>query len=208
MVLISHKYKFIYIKNKKVASTSVEAFFQKFCLPEEEQKNYVPTNETVYRETPAGIIGARHKADHKFYNHISAKEVKKLIGAKKFNSYYKFSVVRNPFDSVVSYYFWQEQNDKMPFSKYCKKDRLKNLKRISIDGNPVMDYIIRFENLEQGIKHVCEKVGIPFDPSLIAHFKSGYRQDGNDYHKMYTENDVKSVQKAFKKEINYFNYKF
>ena len=30
MVLISHKYKFIYIKNVKVAGTSVESFFGQF----------------------------------------------------------------------------------------------------------------------------------------------------------------------------------
>ena len=29
MVLVSHKYKFIYIKNKKVAGSSVESFFWK-----------------------------------------------------------------------------------------------------------------------------------------------------------------------------------
>ena len=29
MVLVSHKYKFIYIKNVKVAGTSVESFFGK-----------------------------------------------------------------------------------------------------------------------------------------------------------------------------------
>ena len=32
MTLISHRYNFIYIKNKKVASTSVEAFFEKYCV--------------------------------------------------------------------------------------------------------------------------------------------------------------------------------
>lgn len=31
MVLVSHRFQFIYIKNRKVAGTSVEAFFEKYC---------------------------------------------------------------------------------------------------------------------------------------------------------------------------------
>lgn len=30
MVLISHKYKFIYIKNRKVAGSSIQSFFGKY----------------------------------------------------------------------------------------------------------------------------------------------------------------------------------
>lgn len=48
MVLISHIYKFIYIKNKKVAGSSVESFFGQFCYDpeikyvfEDSQKNYI-----------------------------------------------------------------------------------------------------------------------------------------------------------------------
>ena len=33
-MLISHKYKFIYLKTIKTASTSVEAYFERFCMPE------------------------------------------------------------------------------------------------------------------------------------------------------------------------------
>jgi hypothetical protein len=32
MVLVSYLHKFIYIKNAKVAGTSVEAFFEKYCV--------------------------------------------------------------------------------------------------------------------------------------------------------------------------------
>lgn len=38
MVLISHKYKFIYIKNYKVGGTSCEVFFQQFCVNNNNQE--------------------------------------------------------------------------------------------------------------------------------------------------------------------------
>jgi len=36
MTLISHKYKFIYMKNAKVAGSSVEYFFEKYCVKDTE----------------------------------------------------------------------------------------------------------------------------------------------------------------------------
>jgi len=57
MVLISHRYKFIYIKCIKVASTSVEAFFRRYCLPEDQEESYEIVNNTDVIISPAGVIG-------------------------------------------------------------------------------------------------------------------------------------------------------
>ena len=44
MVLVSHRYKFIYIKNRKVAGSSVESFFGKYC--QNPNKEYAYTKES------------------------------------------------------------------------------------------------------------------------------------------------------------------
>ena len=57
MVLISHKYKFIYIKNVKVAGTSVESFFEKYCMNPD--KKYVKSERINTKISKYGIIGFR-----------------------------------------------------------------------------------------------------------------------------------------------------
>ena len=57
MVLVSHKYKFIYIKNVKVAGTSVESFFGKYCIDPEKDYSY---NDCINEHIDEfGILGSR-----------------------------------------------------------------------------------------------------------------------------------------------------
>ena len=57
MVLVSHKYKFIYIKNRKVAGSSVESFFRRFCIDPKKEYNY---NDDISEHVDEfGIIGSK-----------------------------------------------------------------------------------------------------------------------------------------------------
>ena len=77
MVLVSHKYKFIYIKNRKVAGSSVESFFGKFCINPEKTYHYKDSIEQIIDDH--GIIGSRcgkvEEGDI-WKNHISATQIK------------------------------------------------------------------------------------------------------------------------------------
>ena len=66
MVLVSHKYKFIYIKNKKVAGSSVESFFGKWCIDPKKDYNY---NDKISEHNDEfGIIGSRLSGEPGTYN--------------------------------------------------------------------------------------------------------------------------------------------
>ena len=107
-MLISHRKKFLYTKTKKTASTSVESYFEKYCMPEGQWTFSHAIEEYVSKE---GIIGYRGKnrRNQIWHNHMSAAKIRDKIGASIWNSYFKFTVVRNPFDKLISGFYMQER---------------------------------------------------------------------------------------------------
>ncbi|MBG88450.1 MAG: hypothetical protein CMO80_16330 [Verrucomicrobiales bacterium] len=99
-MLVSHRKKFIYTKTMKTASTSVEIFFERYCLPEGAWKETGRRPETV---TAAGIVGVRGRYPKGiFYNHMPACEIRDLLEPKIWEEYFKFTCIRNPFDKMIS----------------------------------------------------------------------------------------------------------
>tara|TARA_Y100000389_G_scaffold194835_1_gene225372 strand:+ start:151 stop:798 length:648 start_codon:yes stop_codon:yes gene_type:complete len=212
MVLISHKYKFIYIKNKKVAGTSVESFFGKYC--QDPDKNYEYTDKTDELIDAFGIIGARSggKKNGKNINgawggHKSAALIKKDLGNDLFDNYLKFCVIRNPYDKIVSKYFWKESPE--TFKDFARHVNVNNMFIHSIDGKSVCDYYIRYETLEEDIIKLCKKLGIEdYDIKNLPKHKTKQRKNKGHYSKFYDEETRKLVYKNHRKEFELFGYKF
>jgi hypothetical protein len=207
MVLVSHKYKFIYIKNVKVAGSSVESFFGKFCINPENIYNYEDTIEQSISDY--GIIGSRSKGikkDDIWKNHINSEIIRSQLGNDKFNEYFKFAIIRNPYDVLVSYYYFE--NSKLEFKKYAKIKIVDNLSRCCINGENVCDYYIRFENLIEDIIEVCKILKIDYyDVNNLPNHKSNIRPKIN-YRDFYDEETRMIVYKNHKKIFEKFGYEF
>lgn len=220
MVLVSHKYKFIYIKNMKVAGSSVESLFGKYCTCNDysyDDRKYSDINKD-------GIVGSRNHGDKfKWHGHLKASKIKEFLGDDKFNSYYKFCVVRNPWDALVSRYFYslgrrKERNVnkkyyKIDFKTWVLKsfniDFQNNWSIYSINEKPICDFYIKYENLNEDILKVAKKLNIiDFDITKLPNHKSQYRKDRKHYSSYYDDELIEIVEKKFKKEIDLFNYKF
>ena len=125
-MLISHRKKFIFTKTVKTAGTSVESFFEKYCMPEGEWNEAHAREEYV---TDTGIIGyrGRNRGSQTWYNHMPASTIRDLIGPEIWDQYFKFTVIRNPFDKLVSgfYFFSSKKNRTYTFgdqvTAYTKK---------------------------------------------------------------------------------------
>jgi hypothetical protein len=107
-MLISHRRRFIFTKTIKTAGTSIEAYFEPWCLPE---GGVAAADETPQRVSDAGIVGARGSLPvwplrPRWYNHMPAARIRRLIGRDIWDGYFKFTIVRNPFDRLVSAFYF------------------------------------------------------------------------------------------------------
>ena len=102
-MIISHKHKFIYISVPKTGTSSViDAFMRNFKVQTKNIKK--------------GIFSPLY-FDRKTVNkHITALELREVVGDEIWNSYFKFSFVRNPWDLIVSQYFFYKRKGQAPFS--------------------------------------------------------------------------------------------
>jgi hypothetical protein len=192
--------------------------------------------EYVSAEGIIGQTGSNTKGK-KWYNHMSASEIRQKIGDPIWNTYFKFCVIRNPFDKCVSGFYFFESQKRNHSTITLWKDRLKKLypecpkanpdrsnsverfrnwvrkggsmidrDKYVIDEKICIDYFIRFEDLQGGIKHVCSILDIPFEPERIPKLKSGIRNSGIPLYEYYDAETIEIVRNLFTFELQTFGY--
>lgn len=194
--MICHKHKCIFVHIPRTAGTSVEQAIRPDWSWEsfkEEKHILASTAKTIYKEY--------------------------------WDDYFKFSFIRNPWDRMVSmskysyFYGCEINNDKLDVSEYKKK-----FPQIEIDSrsksvadkyspisnavylnilNEELDFIGRFEKLQEDYNKVCSIIGCT---NQLGHKEQGEKKA--NYTKFYTEDVKKVVGEVYKKDIEYFGYKF
>ncbi len=228
-MLISHRYKFIFTKTAKTAGTSVESYFERFCMGDAEWNQQ---HEREMYESEHGVIGFRGKIKGerpKWYHHMPARRIKEQVGDDIWNSYFKFSIVRNPWDKAVSAYSHFGKNyickshiglfskilhpnwshEQRRFLSYLRHGNLpKDRNKYLINGNLCVDYVLHFEELHEGVKAVCEKVGIPWDESRLPKYKANIRKKSIKPEQLYTKPACRFIKSFYADEIQRFGYEY
>ena len=232
-MIVSHKHRFVFMKTRKTAGTSIEIALSEHCGPKDIISPIGQADEKIRSElgfrgpqnrwvSPLklgfrGIIGLLQRKEWAFhYNHCTADLVRHRIGASRFDDYTSFCVVRNPWDKAVSMYWWIKNrgdghaiDNSISFSDFilnAPRKLITDQDIYMIDGEVVVDHIIKFEDLQNGLDSTMSKIGLP--NLSLPHAKAGTRKKKEHYSKMYDDKtrDFIASQCAF--EIEKFGYEF
>lgn len=144
---------------------------------------------------------------------------------------YSFTFVRNTYSHLVSWYRFHHSMDIQEFRKWVKdgfavdwgddwmatweeNDPLNQMTWIKDkDGNVVVDYIGRFEHLEEDYLDLCNQLGIENPKKLPKIHPSPLIKDheslnNSDYKEYYDTETKNIVYNRFKEEIDFFNFEF
>lgn len=183
-MILSHDHKLIFLKPQKVAGTSFELALAKYLgsrdiitpnEPDDDRikdergfrgaQNYKFTpgdllHQRKYKEIAKAIL--RGRMPRKYFHHIPASAVKRRVGEAVWADYLKVSIVRNPWDIVVSKFYWDQGRDadiaELTRWSLANPDFFAfNRRMYLMDGAPVIDHFLRYEQFRDDILALEDK---------------------------------------------------
>jgi hypothetical protein len=214
-VIVSHEHGFVFMKTRKTAGTSVEIALSRVCGPDDVITPVTEDDEALRRA--AGGRGPQHfdspPLERRAFNHMPVSMVRRMLGRKRFASYFSFAIERNPWDAVVSLYHWKYRDaEPGPFADYVGSEAVetfatKNQRIYRLDGQVAVDRVLRYESLADELGRVWSELGLPGSPDL-PHAKAGTRPRGASYRSYYDDASRDRVAELFAAPIADLGYEF
>jgi|SRR5208282_4206627 len=153
--------------------------------------------------------------------------------AMLFKKAYKFSVIRNPWDRLVSAFhylkykpfadqdeFWSERylSGINSFPEFMRALHVPKFRRLvltwrhfipqhyfltTVASGLLVDHVVRFEDLQKGLEHVAKNIGVPV--SMVRRNVSEHAVYQDYYH---SEADIQFVSSIYASDIKLFGYTF
>lgn len=232
-MIICHSHKFIFIKTMKTAGTSLELALARACGPQDIVAKIVPPEAELEALPQINFKNAvfQHPKTGKrrvIRQHSGLIRAIEMFGSD-LKDYRVITSERNPWDKLVSSFYWklhqtpeqvldgpQPPSDLSPeetqrlFRRFVLspvKDPCEAFDMYSHQWVPLVDHLIRFENLEEDLQSVVDAIGLPGDVKLSRkRSKSGIRPKNVKTTLTFDEEMDKAVRLRFAREIANFGY--
>lgn len=212
--MISNQHQCIFVHIPKTGGTSIE--------------NLIWGNDWSLRSEADLWMGNIRPGFNKYQSgglqHLLAKQIRQEVGNDRFERYYKFAFVRNPWDKVVSQYKYLQTRPMLrkymglnrfsSFSRYvrvladAKQKHVQSFEQWKFlqddQGRSLVDFVGHFEKLQEDFDVVAEKLELT--SSKLPHdMKSAKRRPYQSYYNAKTRQIVAEV---YCKDIEVFGYQF
>ncbi|WP_136810830.1 sulfotransferase family 2 domain-containing protein [Desulfosediminicola flagellatus] len=232
--MISHTHKCIFIHIPKTAGTSLTSILSDPQCNNKTTQLFLPFKPGDNKFDPPPPHFRAY--DYVKYDHITT---------ELFHSYFKFAFVRNPWDRIVSEYKYRLHAHRYSFKKFLFEHFPKpswNDKYCHVipqydflhdeNGNLLVDFIGRFENIQDDFTYVCDQLNIKLkilphrnkstsifqkrDNNLTkilhstrAKFSINHRRNTfKRYTDYYDSESIDFVANIYKNDIETFGYEF
>ena len=206
-MLVSHKKKFIFVHIYKNAGTSIENALQAYAASKLWRGVYHISNNLGISKSPIKPCDQHAKAD----------EIRAIVGDEVYSDYFSFAFVRNPWDWQVSLYKYSLKKEDHfqhdfiqslgSFDAYiewrCNNEvELQKNFILADSGESLVDFIGRFENLEDDFSKICSQLNIS---AKLPRLKVSNTVPYQNY---YSEFSKKLVAETYAEDIDRFRYEF
>lgn len=230
-MIISHEHKFIFIKTAKTAGTSIEVALAEICGDEDiitplsgsqEKSRTGRGAQNLDLDHPARprrplhrrLLGRPERPWHPsigWYSHMPAWRVRTYVGEEVWNNYFTFAFERNPWDRQISHYLYKVRNQdpKPDFTSYLARKKrafVDNFELYSQNGEVIVDFVGRYENLTEDFDFVLKRLGLEGKTSLPMVNMAPDRE--TDYRARFTEETRARIERWYGPEIKTFSYSF
>jgi hypothetical protein len=223
-VIISHRHRFVFVKTRKTAGTSIEVFLARFAgpdavvtpispqVPGHTPRNYValdnPIRNVMLHARQRRLAGdaANRSA---YWNHMHASSIRKRVGRRRWNSYFTFCFERNPWDKVVSRYYFATGRGEFggTFRDFVMRGQFESdFDHYSLDGHTVgVDFVGQYQALHEDLRSVLDRLGID-SPVELTREKGNYRPRDATVEALFDDEMSARVQRFYAREIRAFGY--
>jgi hypothetical protein len=207
-MIISHRHRFIFFAVPRTGTHAVRRALGQHLGPEDwEQQNLFEKKRLPMQDL--ADLG---------HGHISVRQLQSCLPSRTWNSYFKFAVVRNPFDRFVSACFFlarkqpQIAHHANAFMKRAVTDpafrrRVLVLPQTALltdgTGSIPLDFVGRFENLQESFDYICEHLGFP-----RAELENRNSSQHEPYSRYYDRTLAEAVGDIYRTDLETFSYTF
>lgn len=218
IMLVSHKYRFLFVHIAKTGGTSVRSALTR----------HLWTDPVRYVQLMCSRVSgwSGHRLGIKFPRHAKAVAAQEMLPGDYFASLFKFTFVRNPWDLQVSSYHHVRRERPHLVEHITDFDQFLHYKfvaerpyhyildasveaqwywTVNVQGEPLLDSIGRYERLQEDFWRICERIGLSQKMTLPHKRKTS---SGEDYRSYYSDQGAELVAQRYAPDIQHFGYTF